>query len=155
MSERKAAIAAALTATRDQLRAITDGLKEEDWQRPTPNEGWTLKDVLLHLSSSEPGLVGMARRILNDEETAVAGFDINRYNQRQVEKRRERSNSELLADLATGRQETLALLAELSEAQLDKQGRRTTGEETTLEKVLYQITGHSQTHLDDVRRALA
>jgi len=155
MSERKAAIAAALTATRDQLQAITSGLQEADWQRPTPNEGWTIKDVLAHLTASEPGLVVMARRILNDEESAVAGFDVHRYNQRQVEKRRERSGAELLDDLAAARQETLALLAELSEAQLDKPGRRTTGEETTLEGVFRQISGHTETHTADIRRTLA
>ena len=154
MSERKEQITAALRAAREELQAVIGGLKDADWQRPTPCEGWTIRDVVAHLSVGEPGNILIARRILNDEEGVVAGFDLNRYNMRQVEKRRDKSTSELMNDLATARAETLALLSALSEGQLDKRGRRTTGEETTVEQVFYQIARHDQMHGEHVRRAL-
>ena len=36
-------------AEHDDLRAILDGIPEEDWERPTPAAGWTVRDQLSHL----------------------------------------------------------------------------------------------------------
>ena len=37
-------------AEHDALRAILSGIPEEDWDRPTPAEGWTVRDQLSHLA---------------------------------------------------------------------------------------------------------
>ena len=36
-------------AEHDDLRAILAGIAEEDWERPTPAAGWTVRDQLSHL----------------------------------------------------------------------------------------------------------
>ena len=37
-------------AEHDDLRAILTGIPEEDWERPTPAAGWTVRDQLSHLA---------------------------------------------------------------------------------------------------------
>jgi uncharacterized protein (TIGR03083 family) len=154
MSERKAAISRALQEARAELQRVLNGLSEADWQRPTACEGWAIKDVVSHIGNGEAGNLLIGRRILSGEDVVVEGFDLNRFNQRQVEKRRAMSVAELLDDLSSARQATLALLDELTDAQLDKRGVRTTGEETTVEQVFYQIARHDQMHLEHIRGAL-
>lgn len=155
MSERKAGIHSALQGARDELLAVLKGLNDADWQRATPAEGWTIKDIVAHVGVGETGNLTIAQRIIADEDGVVAGFDLDRYNQRQVEKRRERNVTDLLADLASARQGTLALLAEVGDAQLDKRGKRTTGDETTVEQVFQQIARHDQMHVADIKKALS
>ena len=154
MNERKEQIADTLRESREELLAAVAGLKDADWQRETPCEGWTVKDVIGHVGVGEPGNIIMVRRILSDEEGAVPGFDLDRYNRRQVEKRRDKSTSELLDDLSTARESTLAFFGDLSDEQLDKRGHRTTGEETTVEQIFYRIAGHEREHTEHILQAL-
>lgn len=155
MDERKAKIVNALDAARAELLAVLDGLGDGDWQRPTACQGWSIKDVVAHLAIGDAGNMVIVRRILNGEEGAVAGFDVDRYNQRQVEKRRDRSPRELHGDLAAGRRELVALLDELSDEQLSVAGHRTTGEPTTVEGVFYRLVEHDRMHAQHIRDALA
>lgn len=155
MEDRKKAIVADLTAAREGLLQLAGGLAAADWQRPAYAEGWTVRDILAHLTAAEPGNITIARRILNGEEGFVPEFDLNRWNARQVAKRQERTVPELLNDVAEARQETLHLLDSLTEEDLSKQGRRTTGEITTVEGVFYQIARHERAHTEDMRRAVA
>src|SRR6185295_11836212 len=37
-------------AEHDDVRAILAGIPEEDWERPTPAAGWTVRDQLSHLA---------------------------------------------------------------------------------------------------------
>ena len=37
-------------AEHDDLRSILTGIPEEDWERPTPAAGWTVRDQLSHLA---------------------------------------------------------------------------------------------------------
>lgn len=39
----------------DRVIALADGLDEADWARPTPCAGWTVQDLLAHLSGTQVG----------------------------------------------------------------------------------------------------
>lgn len=155
MSQRKAAIEAELCASREDFLAVANGLGEGDDLHQTDCEGWTVKDVIIHVCASEPGLTSMARIISQGKGTAVPGFDLNRYNQRQIEKRRERSIHDLLDELAAARQQTLALLETFSDADLDRRGQQTGGEEKNVEETFYQLARHDRQHTAHLRGALA
>lgn len=144
-----------LAAAHQALRALLDTVRGDAWSLPTPNEGWTVKDTLAHLCTGETGNALIGRRIIDGEAKPVEGFDLNRWNQRQVEKRRDKTAEELWQELDTARAETLAFLDGLRLDQLQLRGHRTTGDETTLEGVFRQIARHERGHTDDIRAALA
>lgn len=154
MSDLRAALREDLAAAHRDLRALLDTVRDTEWELPTPNEGWTVKDTLAHLCTGESGNLLIARRILNGEARPVEGFDLHRWNQRQVEKRRERTPDELWQELDAARAETLAFLDTLTEDQLRLQGYRPTGDATTLEGVIRQIARHERMHTADIRTAL-
>jgi uncharacterized protein (TIGR03084 family) len=46
-------IVAALAAQHAELAALLAPLDEAEWQRPTPCDGWTIADVVLHLAQTD------------------------------------------------------------------------------------------------------
>jgi uncharacterized protein (TIGR03084 family) len=46
-------IVAALTEQQAELARLLAGLGDADWERPSPCEGWTLSDVVLHLAQTD------------------------------------------------------------------------------------------------------
>lgn len=67
-------------AEHDDLRAILTGIPEEDWDRPTPAAGWTVRDQLSHLAYFD----GAARLSMADPDAfraarAEAVADIERF----------------------------------------------------------------------------
>jgi uncharacterized protein (TIGR03084 family) len=53
-------ILTALADQRAELGALLDDLDESDWQRPSPCEGWTVADVVLHLAQTDELAIGSA-----------------------------------------------------------------------------------------------
>lgn len=51
-------ILAALADQHAELAGLLDGLDEADWRRPSRCEGWSVADVVLHLSQTEEMAVG-------------------------------------------------------------------------------------------------
>ncbi|MBI3967723.1 MAG: maleylpyruvate isomerase N-terminal domain-containing protein [Chloroflexi bacterium] len=151
---KKDRLKAELEAAEQELFRVIGSVSMEQWERETQNVGWTVKDTLAHLLSGETGNLLVAKRVLGGESAPVKDFDLHRYNQRQVEKLRDRGVEQLREDLKSARRETLTMLEGLTDEQLATRGRRTTGEETTLEAVFRQIARHMQTHADDIRIAI-
>ncbi|MEV0988452.1 maleylpyruvate isomerase family mycothiol-dependent enzyme [Streptomyces sp. NPDC049949] len=49
-AERKAAVKAAIAAERRELAALFDALRVEDWHAPSLCTGWTVREVVAHMS---------------------------------------------------------------------------------------------------------
>jgi uncharacterized protein (TIGR03083 family) len=137
------------------LKTTVAGVPADRWGRETANPGWTASMVLAHLISAESGNLSIARRILAGEGNPVEGFDLNRWNARQLEKMGPKEPDQSLRELEGVRQESLALYESLSEADLDRAGFRTTGEPTTVGGVFRQIARHQREHAEDIRNATA
>ncbi len=107
----EAAIDALHITHRDLLRAI-DSVPDDAWDEPSPEPGWTRRDVLAHIASNELRVHARLRSAVGrgDEAELKAINDIDGWNQREVEARRGRSVPELVDELATHRRETLRLL---------------------------------------------
>jgi uncharacterized protein (TIGR03084 family) len=55
-------IIAAVREQHAELDGLLSGLREADWQRPTPScEGWTIADVVLHLAQTDELAIASAR----------------------------------------------------------------------------------------------
>lgn len=138
--------------------AILKSLTAEQWQSPVPSESdapWVAKDVLIHLALSEGGHVGQITRVATGEDGVPADFDLNRYNRRSVQKNAEKSVAELLKDLEDNFGKLVAKLDEVSEADLDKQGRHARGDVLTVEGFFLRCSEHRLEHAQELQKAVS
>jgi len=172
MNDRKAAIRRHLEATRARLVDAVAGLSEAEWERSVApalsgvegpalsgvegsSEGaWTVKQIVAHLASAEPGQIATGQRMLGGEARLPEGFSLDIWNRRQVEKRKERSPADLLSDLSQSRQQLSAWIEGLSEADLGKSGQHARGDFITVEQLCFRIGEHEAQHADEIRQAL-
>src|SRR5436305_2087283 len=100
---------AGLEASGARSAEILAGLEEADLDC-SANPDWTVRDLLVHLATSERGVQGVLEGFLRGESIVPADFDLDRWNQSQVSKLRGLSLTELRERLTTTRTATLALL---------------------------------------------
>jgi hypothetical protein len=147
-------------ASYQELRALFEGLEEADWSRPVYGhaEGWTVRDVLTHLVTAGPGLLAAAQLIAAGRLEMRPDFDLDFWNQRQVEKQAGRTIPELLEALEEVRRDTLVYLDTLAngagEAVLSRRGHHAVFGETTVEYLLRRVYQHEREHATEVRQAL-
>ena len=81
-------------------------------------------------------------------------FDLNRYNNRQVEKNQGKQPPEILFGMAESRQKLLAFLDEVPEADLDKRGRHARGDVISLADLFQRVGEHETEHTAQIKAAL-
>jgi uncharacterized protein (TIGR03083 family) len=148
MADKRAQVRAAIIAAHEQLAATLDGFGADDWQRPSANEGWTVKDTVAHLATIEERIRLMVRSAVDGTPAAVE--DIHSYNARKVGERRAASVAQLRAELAQERAASLALLDSLAAADLDRPYDHPTRGRVTVEQLWYIIPRHIEAHLRDI-----
>ena len=156
LADRKHELRDHLNATREALLKIVGSLQPDDWERKVQGDDgqWTLKQVMLHLATSETGQIGTGRAMMAEKQTIPDDFDLNRYNARQVEKNAAKTPPEILFGLAESRQKLLAFLDEVSAADFEKRGKHARGDVLTLEQLFYRIGEHEADHTELIRQAL-
>ncbi len=104
---------------------------------------WTIKDILLHLIDAERIFAYRALRFARRDRTPLASFDEDAYvisagaNQRNIQ--------DLLSELATVRQATLALFKTFSEEDLLQIGQAS-GQPMSVRALGFVIIGHQNHH---------
>src|SRR5262245_36823703 len=121
-SDRTSAIRDDLVEAQRALIDVLDTIGPDDWSRPSPNEGWTVRDLLVHLTTSESGFVPTLRRVAAGEGGVPNDFDPNRWNAGQLRRRAAMPVDELRPELESAHLAMLALLDEVDEAALDRRG---------------------------------
>jgi uncharacterized protein (TIGR03083 family) len=153
--DRKTAIREELVSAQQQLLQTLDGLGAEDWSRLSPNEGWTVRDLLTHLTTSETGFISTLKRMAAGEGGVPADFDPNRWNASQLRRRGDIAPDQLLSEIKSSHAEMLALLDTLDDTALDRRGHLSTGVEGSTEDNFRLVADHKRSHSDDIRAALA
>lgn len=131
-------------------------------------EPWRPKDHLAHLAMIERAFQGMARRTLDGAKDPVglrpAGADtsmeavmarVHRMNEDNVDTHRHDSLDVLLADLASCRADTLAMIAELSDEHLQVKIPGAPWGDGTIAGVLQTAARHDRQHTAWVDEGLA
>jgi len=154
VDERKRLIQAELIGAQQALIDVLDRVGPDDWQRPSPNEGWTVLHLLTHLSTSETGFVTMITRMAAGEGGVPRDFDPNRWNAGQLRRNTDATPETLRANLERAAVEIEALLATLDDQHLDRRGYLSTGEEGSTEDALRLNAAHKRSHTEDIRAAL-
>ena len=156
LSERKHLIHDHLNHTREEVLAVVGQLHPEDWDKVVQSDegGWTVKQLMLHLSTAEPGQIRTGQAIVAGQPTVPDDFDLDRYNKRQIEKNQTKLPPEILFSLAESRQKLLAFLEQVSAEDLDKRGKHGRGDVISVEQLFYRIGEHEAEHALQMQQAL-
>jgi uncharacterized protein (TIGR03083 family) len=154
MGERTEILKKELQDARNALLAQIDQIVEGEWAILTSVEGWTVKDVVAHLAYNQPTQPRLIRNILDGKGGTPANFDLAYFNRRGIEKQRAKDVPQLKAELAAGHADTLQLLDEISEADLDTPGNHASAGNTTIENIFHTIARHDREHTAHIRDAL-
>ena len=148
-----AELRAGLEASGGRAAEILGGLAEADLDCPA-NPEWTVRDLLVHLATSERGVGQMIEGLLRGESIVPREFDLDRWNASQVRKLRGLSLAELRERLVEARRNTLALIDRLSEDDLRRRGRHALGRDVTLGEALRIMAAHERVHMEEVNYAV-
>ena len=90
-------------AARDAVLALVDGLSADRFDRPSPNEGWSVKDTVAHLASIEARVRLMVQTVLDGGTWTGDRADLDAYNARCVAERRDWTPDAVVAELRRDR----------------------------------------------------
>ena len=153
MGDRKQRIQTELAESRAYLLSVAEQISPEQTLASTENPVWNVHDLLAHLAGAERGLQATVQRFLADQPLPD-GFSLDYWNQRQVEKQKERSVADLLAGLEASRIDTLALLDSLTDEQLAVRGMHPAGFETSVGGIFRVMAMHELDHGQEIALAL-
>ena len=118
------------------------------------NEGWSVQDLLAHLAAAELGHCQVIRRLQAGAPTAITDFELDTFNNAEVDAGRGRSLAEILAEYKENRAVTLRLLDMIGDEDWEKAGYHPGGFDTTVEGVFRVISIHEKRHLREFKSAL-
>ncbi|HUS81649.1 MAG TPA: DinB family protein [Dehalococcoidia bacterium] len=141
------------------------GLTDADLAKPVYSaEGpeWTVKDIFAHLASmgaSPAFFIGMAQRAMSSSGGGggmPAGFDVDAFNNQQVEIRKEKAIFDLLAEFRKGHEQGVELIASTPDEVLTKKMPNPFegGMSSALEMIGGSCGDHEAQHMMDIAQAL-
>jgi hypothetical protein len=115
---------------------------------------WNLHDLLAHFVSAEIGRKDLIIDVARGGEGAPPGFEIDFFNQQEVERLSLESNFHLLFRFTNERNELIDYVASLEPKDLDRIGNDPFLGEVPLTDMIKLTYRHLQIHLRDARRCL-
>ena len=145
------ASASSLQARFLELASIVRAL-HGDWSAPAAGyDGWTCKDLLAHLSSTEASLAAVAESATRPRPEGAPPFDPDRWNASQTRKRADKDAQDLLNEFDMG---TTKLVEVLTDLDLDAKVTIGAYPDHTVRSALAEMLEHQRGHLQDLRAAL-
>lgn len=145
-----------LQAEGESATEFFESLPDSQWDHPVYADGpaWMVRDILAHFVSAERTFVYYMRQTLAGGPGISRDFDIDAFNAREVAALGALEIGELRRAFRQVRLDTLALLDQISQDDLDRPGWHPWFWETRMGEMLQLIYRHTMLHLRDVRRAL-
>jgi uncharacterized damage-inducible protein DinB len=153
MAPTLAELRAGLEASGARTAEVLAGLETADLDCPA-NLEWTVRDLLVHLATSERGVLQVLQGMLRGESIVPPDFDLDRWNAAQVAKLRSASLAELRERIVGTREQTLVLLDGLTDADLERRGRHALGREVSLGETLRIMAAHERVHVEEANYAV-
>jgi hypothetical protein len=134
------------------FRALT----VEQWSKQvyTDGPGWTVHDLLAHFTEVEGTIPRLIRSILGGKEGVEAGFSIDAWNAEHTAAMSTQRSDALLAEFATRRAATVAMVRAMSDADLGTRGRHPALGVTEIKHMVKLMYIHLQGHQRDIKRVL-
>lgn len=148
MPDRTADILNSLDQNRREVKQILDRLQPDDWEKTIQeaDQRWTVRQIVTHMVSAQKGMSGQIVRINAGEETVPPDFDLNRWNQRSVQKSADKTPQELLDALDEDREALKQTLRGLQDSDYDKRGRHGSLLIMSIEEIARLIGTHEADH---------
>jgi len=145
-------VAARLREGRSQVVELARSIPTAAWTRPSPNSGWTCKDLLAHLATGDWALQSGLRVVIAKERLDIAQFgNVDEANARFAGERSGRSIEDLIAEVEAEAEETQELLTKLKE---DDERHMPDNAPMSLGEYLRLFPEHDRAHLEQMRMAL-
>ena len=142
----------ALSRGHNMVLDAIDDLPDSDWETPGVVGVWSVREIIAHMASHEEVLAEILTTLLSGGPTPgldMMNEDSLHFNTVQVEMRKDKSSTELLAEYKDWHEKAMALLAQIpkemhrsSENTLPWQG----GECSLEELVIYTNYAHKREH---------
>jgi hypothetical protein len=156
MDDRRSTIAAELernlSATVSFFRSLSP---DELGTRVYPDGAqWTAQQVLAHFFTIERSMHWLFNNMLAGGPGAPPDFDFERFNRTQPAKYAGLSLNELIEQFTAVRQETIRIVRQMKEEDLDREGRHAFHGHGKLDRFLRWAYEHVRIHEDEIRKAL-
>jgi hypothetical protein len=116
---------------------------------------WTALQILAHLATIESSMHWLFKDILAGGAGSPPDFDLDRFNYNQVKKLDDQTVDELLERFKTVRLETITIVDQMTEADLDREGRHAFHGHGKLERFIRWAAEHADLHIADIGKAMA
>lgn len=135
------------------MEQVRVGLRHQTGEVPPDLEitpGWTVKEVLCHISGWDLVTEKALRAHLEGGVYLLETMDIDACNQEMVIRRQTLSREEIIEDWELSRRLLIAAIEALGESDFDQEIIFPWGEEGTILEMLEIIVGHEQEHSEEI-----
>ena len=141
-----------LAQHRAHLLTAFAGMTEEQLNTVADESGWTLADVLAHVTIWEKRVSGLLPAILASDTPAVPTVDADEFNRGAFDDIRKRGVVPILAELVAARSAMLATLATASDEDINRERRLPSGKPCTVRQwAIQELAEHEADHAEHVR----
>mgnify|MGYP000480603272 CR=1 FL=1 len=157
MTESPVFLAERLQVEGERTLAFFNAFSAAEWEKPIYADGghWNARQILAHLVAAERALQELMKNVLQGGEGAPAAFDLDSYNEEQVEQLSDCSAPALLEEFSQSRRQSVDFVAGLQAQDLEKQGRHPFLGMAPLAEMIKLMYRHTQIHQRDIRKSLA
>lgn len=156
MGGRREDIIANLNSNGKEIVTFFSDLNSEQLQKILYPEdpGWTVQQVVAHFITIERSMQWLFKDILSGGPGSPENFDVDRFNRTQPRKLDGMSLEDLLEKFQGVRRDTIAIVADMEDEDLDREGRHAFHGHGKLERFIVWAYEHARLHLDDIRKFL-
>ena len=115
---------------------------------------WTVKQVLAHFITIERSMHWLFKNILSGGSGSPEDFDVERFNLTQPRKLDQLTLEELIKQFNAVREDTISIVREISEEDLDREGLHAFHGHGKLERFIRWAYEHARIHEDEIRQVL-
>ena len=154
MADRRDEIAGELERGMAETVSLFKSLSPENLRMKLYQDGaqWTVQQVLAHFTAIERSMHRLFKDILAGGPGAPPDFDFERYNLSQTRKYDGLTFDELIERFKEVRQETIRIVREMKEEDLDREGLHAFHGRGKLDRFIRWAYEHVRLHEDDVRQ---
>ncbi len=156
MADRRQALITELEKAAEEVVVFFAALTPAQLERPVYTESiqWNVRQVLAHLVTIEKSMHWLFRNLLDGGAGAPEDFDIDRFNRSQPAKLDHLALAEVIDQFRDVRTETIAIVAGMADADLNREGRHPFHGHGRLERFIRWAYEHQRFHINDVRQVL-
>jgi hypothetical protein len=156
MTDRREAIAAELERNLRETVSFCQSLSPAELRTQVYSDGarWAVQQVLAHFVAIEGSMQKLFKNMLAGGPGAPPDFDFERFNRTQTPKFDSLTLDELIERFKAVRRETIRIVREMKEEDLDREGLHAFHGKGTLDRFIRWAYEHVRLHEEDIRKVL-